>query len=133
MLVQESQLAFYGDAIVESWRGTQHGADCPKCAEAAAVFDTHFGQQYSSHAWGVAGECSACQQSRLTLITHLAGQETGVTTCTAHSRHICRCCQIWAELAMPHLGCSRRCYGNAVWSLLEQYNGHQAAAFDIHL
>ena len=53
--IQEPQLAFYGDALVETWRGTQHGAECPRCKDAASVFDAHFGHDYNRHSWGIAG------------------------------------------------------------------------------
>ena len=63
--LQALQLDFYGDALVEAWRGTQHGEANVRCQDAPDIFKAHFGNDFDSHAWGMAGECPRhLQQSR---------------------------------------------------------------------
>ncbi|DBA80381.1 hypothetical protein WJX79_002842 [Trebouxia sp. C0005] len=52
------QLDFYGDAVVEAWRGTQHGEPHSRCQDAPDIFDAHFGRDFESHVWGVAGDAA---------------------------------------------------------------------------
>ncbi|DBB18845.1 TPA: hypothetical protein ACH3X3_000434 [Trebouxia sp. C0006] len=52
------QLDFYGDAVVEAWRGTQHGEPHARCLDAPDIFNAHFGKEFESHAWGVAGDAA---------------------------------------------------------------------------
>ncbi len=60
LFLQALQLDFYGDAIVEAWRGTQHGEPHARCQDAPDIFDAHFGKEFDSHAWGVAGTLVSC-------------------------------------------------------------------------
>ena len=52
---QALQLEFFGDSIVEAWRGSQHGQPSVRCQEGPAIFKAHFGPEYEAHAWGIAG------------------------------------------------------------------------------
>ena len=52
---QALQLTFFGDGIVEAWRGSQHGQPSVRCQEGPAIFKAHFGPEYQTHAWGIAG------------------------------------------------------------------------------
>lgn len=52
------QLDFYGDGVVEAWRGTQHGQPTVRCQEGPAIFQAYLGSEYESHAWGVAGDAT---------------------------------------------------------------------------
>lgn len=81
--VQEPQLSFYGDAMVEAWRGTQHGSGCPRCQGAVEVFDTHFGQKYNSHAWGLAGKALQTHQ----ICPMLLQQNLAFTTYCSHAKY----------------------------------------------
>ncbi len=60
LLLQALQLDFYGDAVVEAWRGTQHGEPHARCLDAPDIFNAHFGKEFESHAWGVAGTLASC-------------------------------------------------------------------------
>ena len=60
LFLQALQLDFYGDAVVEAWRGTQHGEPHSRCQDAPDIFDAHFGREFESHAWGVAGPLVSC-------------------------------------------------------------------------
>ena len=55
LLTQETQLSFNGNKVVELWQSRQHVTDCPKSAEADAVFDAHFGNTvtrwYRNHSY----------------------------------------------------------------------------------
>ena len=65
---QALQLNFYGDGIVEGWRGTQHSQPSVRCQEGPDMFKAHFGSEFDSHAWGVAGNPSCQMQENLMLI-----------------------------------------------------------------
>ena len=52
---QALQLDFYGDGVVEAWRGTQHGEPSVRCQDGPAILEAHFGPEYESHVWGIAG------------------------------------------------------------------------------
>jgi hypothetical protein len=58
-LGQALQLVFYGDSIVESWRGTAHGAGCGRCRGIPEVWDRHFGIPYRAAAFGIATDQTA--------------------------------------------------------------------------
>ena len=60
--MQAIQLEFYGDALVEAWRGTQHGRAHVRCEEGPEIFRSHFGRDFDSHAWGVAGDAHVWPQ-----------------------------------------------------------------------
>lgn len=60
LVLQALQLDFYGDAVVEAWRGTQHGEPHSRCQDAPDIFDAHFGRDFESHVWGVAGPLVSC-------------------------------------------------------------------------
>ncbi len=60
LFLQALQLDFYGDAVVEAWRGTQHGEPHSRCQDAPDIFNAHFGREFESHAWGVAGDHVSC-------------------------------------------------------------------------
>ena len=53
---QGSSLVFYGDSITETWRGSDGGHPCPRCAGVPEVFQQYFGRQYSSAVLAVGGE-----------------------------------------------------------------------------
>ena len=47
---------FYGDAMVEAWRGTQHGEPHSRCLDAPDIFDAHFGKEFAN---GLAGSAAS--------------------------------------------------------------------------
>ena len=55
LLRQALQVEFFGDGVVEAWRGSQHGELSVRCHEGPAIFKGHFGPDYETHAWGIAG------------------------------------------------------------------------------
>ncbi len=49
-------MVFYGDSITETWRGTDGGHPCSRCAGVPAVFQEYFSSQYSTAVLAVRGE-----------------------------------------------------------------------------
>eukprot|EP00884_Botryococcus_braunii_P006500 jgi/Botrbrau1/15851/Bobra.40_1s0035.1 len=47
---QGLDLVFLGDSITETWRGTDQGLPCVRCAGAPEVFDRYFGSKYNKSA-----------------------------------------------------------------------------------
>ena len=56
-MLQGFELVFYGDSIMETWRGTDLGKPCKRggCKEAPAIFQRHFGDLWRTGVFGVAG------------------------------------------------------------------------------
>ena len=55
ILLQGFELVFYGDSITETWRGTDMGRPCGRCARVPAIFETYFGSKYDSEVLAVGG------------------------------------------------------------------------------
>ena len=53
--LQEVELAFYGDSVVELLRGTVHMEPDPRGHGIPEVFHQHFGQKYRTAAFGISG------------------------------------------------------------------------------
>ena len=51
---QGVDVVFYGDSITETWRGTDMGRGCRRCAGVPAVFQHYFGK-YSTSVFAVGG------------------------------------------------------------------------------
>ncbi len=51
---QGVDVVFYGDSITETWRGTDMGRGCRRCAGVPAVFQHYFGK-YSTSVLAVGG------------------------------------------------------------------------------
>lgn len=56
---QGLQIVFYGDDVVESWRGSSAGKACPACSGIPTVWGQHFGSVYRAQSYGIAGEQTA--------------------------------------------------------------------------
>lgn len=54
--MQGYELLFYGDSIIETWRGTDTGRQCSRCQGAPQVFDKYFGSKYKAEVLAVGGE-----------------------------------------------------------------------------
>lgn len=52
---QGLQIVFYGDDVVESWRGSSAGKACPACSGVPTVWGQHFGGVYRAQSYGIAG------------------------------------------------------------------------------
>ncbi|KAK9855803.1 hypothetical protein WJX84_002342 [Apatococcus fuscideae] len=52
---QGYQVIFYGDSITETWKGTDMGRECPRCAGVPDVLDKHFGM-YTTGIYAVGGD-----------------------------------------------------------------------------
>ena len=52
---QGVDLLFYGDSITETWRGTDMGRPCSRCAGVPDVFRKHFASKYESEVLAVGG------------------------------------------------------------------------------
>ena len=52
---QGVELLFYGDSITETWRGTDMGRQCSRCAGVPDVFAKHFGTKYAAEVLAVGG------------------------------------------------------------------------------
>ena len=70
--IQGSSLVFYGDSITETWRGTDGGHPCSRCAGVPEVFQEYFSSQYSTTVLAVGGEVhtraihsGSCKQTTL--------------------------------------------------------------------
>lgn len=50
-------MVFYGDDMIESWRGSAGGADSAACAGIPEMWKTHFGDRFRAQAYGIAGKC----------------------------------------------------------------------------
>lgn len=56
---QGLQIVFYGDDVVESWRGSSAGKACPACSGVPTIWGQHFGGVYRAQSYGIAGEQTA--------------------------------------------------------------------------
>ena len=54
MDAQRLDLVFYGDSIIESWRGTSLGTLFARCAGSPDVFEKYFSSKYTTKVLGVA-------------------------------------------------------------------------------
>ena len=54
-LNQGVELLFYGDSITETWRGSDMGRQCSRCAGVPDVFFKYFGSKYESEVLAVGG------------------------------------------------------------------------------
>lgn len=52
---QGLQVVWYGDDLVESWRGSSAGGPCPACDGVPSMWGKHFGSLYRAQAYGIAG------------------------------------------------------------------------------
>ena len=52
---QRLELLFYGDSILESFRGTSRGGPCPRCARGPEVYQQHFGSKYNCTVLAISG------------------------------------------------------------------------------
>ncbi len=55
MPLQGFQLLFYGDSILETFRGTSRGGPCARCAGGPEVYAEHFGSKYRSEVLAISG------------------------------------------------------------------------------
>ena len=53
---QAFDLLFLGDSITETWRGTDMGRVCRRCAGVADVFRAYFGSRYNAEVLAVGGD-----------------------------------------------------------------------------
>ena len=53
-MVQGVDVVFYGDSITETWRGTDMGRECRRCAGVPTVFKEYFGK-YATAVLAVGG------------------------------------------------------------------------------
>lgn len=62
-------MVFYGDSITETWRGTDGGHPCSRCAGVPEVFQEYFSSQHSTSVLAVGGEvhtrAKSCKQTTL--------------------------------------------------------------------
>ena len=65
-LLQGFELVFYGDSITETWRGTDMGRPCSRCAGVPDIFHKYFGAKYDTEVLAVGGT----QLSRLPCLWH---------------------------------------------------------------
>lgn len=49
------ELLFYGDSITETWRGSDMGRQCSRCAGVPDIFHKYFGSKYKSEVLAVGG------------------------------------------------------------------------------
>ena len=62
--MQGFELVFYGDSITETWRGTDMGRPCSRCAGVPAIFQKYFGSKYDTEVLAVGGAPSLCSFSK---------------------------------------------------------------------
>jgi len=53
-MVQGLDVVFYGDSIVESWRGTELGVAVDRARGIPDMWGRHFGEPYNAKAFGIA-------------------------------------------------------------------------------
>lgn len=53
-------MIWYGDDLVESWRGTAGGGPCPACEGIPNIWGRHFGSPWLAQAYGIAGPLISC-------------------------------------------------------------------------
>lgn len=56
LTLQQLDIAFYGDSILETWRGTDMGRDCRRCDGGPDIFLKYFGSRYKAHVFAVGGQ-----------------------------------------------------------------------------
>ncbi|KAK9814717.1 hypothetical protein WJX72_010374 [[Myrmecia] bisecta] len=49
-------IIFYGDSIIEAWRGTEMGHFCPRCRGSDAVFQQYFASKYKALVMAISGD-----------------------------------------------------------------------------
>lgn len=54
--IQALDIAFYGDSIAETWRGTDMGRECARCAGGREIFERFFQTRYNAHIFAVGGK-----------------------------------------------------------------------------
>ena len=52
---QRLDLLFYGDSILETFRGTSRGGPCARCIGGPEVFQQHFSSKYNSTVLAISG------------------------------------------------------------------------------
>eukprot|EP00208_Stichococcus_sp_RCC1054_P005884 CAMPEP_0206144262 /NCGR_PEP_ID=MMETSP1473-20131121/23537_1 /ASSEMBLY_ACC=CAM_ASM_001109 /TAXON_ID=1461547 /ORGANISM="Stichococcus sp, Strain RCC1054" /LENGTH=435 /DNA_ID=CAMNT_0053540033 /DNA_START=219 /DNA_END=1526 /DNA_ORIENTATION=- len=73
------QVVWYGDDLVESWRGSSAGGPCPACDGVPSMWGKHFGSLYRAQAYGIAGEQTANLLWRLRKGGHAKRHSPAVT------------------------------------------------------
>ena len=53
--LQGFEILFYGDSILETFRGTSRGGPCARCAGGPEVYAKHFGSKYRSEVLAISG------------------------------------------------------------------------------
>jgi hypothetical protein len=69
-MLQGVELLFYGDSITETWRGTDMGRQCSRCAGVPDVFAKYFGSKYAAEVLAVGGAPSCMPGRSLCLSCH---------------------------------------------------------------
>ena len=94
---QGLDVVFYGDSIVESWRGTELGVAVERAKGVPDMWGRHFGEPYNAKAFGIASVCCSRRPDTASLgcyhapslgRTIEAGQAVRCST-----QCVCRSCQ----------------------------------------